>query len=187
MYRAKSFHAEWGYVADANSFTRIMRIVFVAMAIGATAGAGVVLSLVDFSTGQASLASHTSAAPVQAAASPPASAQPNPQPVVDSEMPLQVSSHLAAAASELNASRKNPDPADIAQLAEVGPIAAQENVATALSAGTAPVENNAAKKQHVATRYPPRDRLFGFVQGERYAGGWGGFYQKGSNRYHAWW
>jgi hypothetical protein len=186
MYCAKSLRPEW-YVAEASSFTRVMRNVFVATAIGATAGAGVVLSLVDFPTGQASAASHTSTAPLQAAISAPARALPNPQPIVDSEMPLQVSGHLAAAATELSANPKNPEPADVAQLAEVGPIVAPENIATAPSAGTALAENNAAKKQHVATRYPPRDRLFGFVQGERYDGRWGGFYQNGSNRYHAWW
>jgi hypothetical protein len=83
---------------------------------------------------------------------------------------LQVSSHPEAAASELSANPKNPEPADIARSAEVG-----RNGATAPSGGTAPVENNAAKKQRVATRYPPRDRLFGFVQGGRYDGRWGGF------------
>jgi hypothetical protein len=184
MHRAKSFHPEWGYVADANSFTRIMLIVIVATGIGATASAGVVLSLVDFPTGQASVPSRTSATPVHSAVSAPA--PPNPQPIVNIEMPLQFSGHLEAAASELSANPNNPKPADIAQLAEVGPVGAPENVATAPSAGSAPVENNAAKKQRVATRYPPRDRLFGFAGG-RYDGRWGGFYQNSSNRYHAWW
>ena len=185
MHRAKNFQPEWGYVAGANSFKRTIQIVFVATAIGATAGGGVVLSLVDFPTGQASVAAHTTAAPAQAAIRAPA--QPNPKAIVKSEMPLQVSGHPEAAASELSANPKNPEPADIAQLAEVGPIGARENVATGPSAGTAPVENNAAKKQRVATRYPPRDRLFGFVQGGRYDGRWGGFYQNDRNRYHAWW
>ena len=98
-----------------------------------------------------------------------------------------VSGHPEAAASELSANPKNPEPADIARSAEVGRVGAPENVATAPSAGTAPVENNATKKQRVATRYPPRDRLFGFVQGGRYDGRWGGFYQNGRNPYHAWW
>ena len=152
---------------------------------GAAAGGGVVLSLVDFPTGQASVAAHTTAASAQAAISAPA--LPNPKGIVKSEIPLQVSGHPEAAAGELSANPKNPEPADIARSAEVGRVGAPENVATAPSAGTVPVEDKAAKKQRVATRYPPRDRLFGFVQGGRYDGRWGGFYQNGRNRYHAWW
>ena len=184
MHRAKNFQPEWGYVAGANSFMRTIQIVFVATAIGATAGGGVVLSLVDFPTGQASVAARTTASAAQAAISAPA--QPNPKAIVD-EIPLQVSGHPEAAASKLSANPKNPEPADIARSAEVGRVGAPENVATGPSAGTAPVENNAAKKQRVATRYPPRDRLFGFVQGGRYDGRWRGFYQNGRNPYHAWW
>ena len=168
MHRAKNFQPEWGYVAGANSFMRTIQIVFVATAIGATAGGGVVLSLVDFPTGQAAVAAHTTAAFAQAAISAPA--QPNPKAIVESEIPLQVSGHPEAAASELSANPKNPEPADIAPSTEVG-----RNGATAPSGGTAPVENNAAKKQRVASRYPPpRDRLFGYVQGGRYDGRWGG-------------
>ena len=175
-----------GYVAGANSFMRTIQIVFVATAIGATAGGGVVLSLVDFPTGQASVAAHTTAASAALAAIS-APAQPNPKAILESEIPLQVSGHPEAAASELSANPKNPEPADIAWSADVGRVGAPENVATAPSAGTAPVENNATKKQRVATRYPPRDRLFGSVQGGRYDGRWGRFYQNARNPYHAWW
>jgi len=51
MRSAGNFSPEWGYLAPAPSFARTARIVLVATAIGATAGAGVVLSLVDRSTG----------------------------------------------------------------------------------------------------------------------------------------
>jgi flagellar hook-length control protein FliK len=47
MRSAGNFSPEWGYLAPAPSFARTMRVVLVATAIGATAGAGVVLSLVD--------------------------------------------------------------------------------------------------------------------------------------------
>jgi hypothetical protein len=47
MRSARNFSPEWGYLASAPSFARTARIVLVATAIGATAGAGVVLSLVD--------------------------------------------------------------------------------------------------------------------------------------------
>ena len=47
MRSAGNFGSEWGYLAPAPSFMRTARIVLVATAIGATAGAGVVLSLAD--------------------------------------------------------------------------------------------------------------------------------------------
>jgi hypothetical protein len=47
MRSAGNFSPEWGYLAPAPSFMRTARIVLVATAVGATAGAAVVLSLVD--------------------------------------------------------------------------------------------------------------------------------------------
>jgi hypothetical protein len=47
MRSAGNFSPEWGYLAPAPSFARAARVVLVATAIGATAGAGVVLSLID--------------------------------------------------------------------------------------------------------------------------------------------
>jgi hypothetical protein len=47
MRSAGNFSPEWGYLAPAPSFARTARVVLVATAIGATAGVGVVLSLVD--------------------------------------------------------------------------------------------------------------------------------------------
>lgn len=46
MRSAGNFHPEWGYLAPAPSFMRTLRIALVATAIGATAGAAVVVSLV---------------------------------------------------------------------------------------------------------------------------------------------
>ncbi len=46
MRSAGNFHPEWGYLAPAPSFMRTARIALVATAIGATAGAIVVVSLV---------------------------------------------------------------------------------------------------------------------------------------------
>ena len=119
MHRAKNFQPEWGYVAGANSFKRTIQIVFVATAIGATAGGGVVLSLVDFPTGQASVAAHTTAASAQAAISAPA--QPNPKAIVKSEIPFAGQQPSGSCRKrELSANPKNPEPADIARSAEVG-------------------------------------------------------------------
>jgi hypothetical protein len=47
MRSAGNFSPEWGYLAPAPSFMRTARVVLVATAIGATAGAAVVLSLID--------------------------------------------------------------------------------------------------------------------------------------------
>jgi hypothetical protein len=47
MRSAGNFSAEWGYLAPAPSFARTARVVLVATAIGAIAGAGVVFSLVE--------------------------------------------------------------------------------------------------------------------------------------------
>lgn len=47
MRSAGNFNPEWGYLAPAPSFMRTARVVLVATAIGATAGAAVVISLID--------------------------------------------------------------------------------------------------------------------------------------------
>jgi hypothetical protein len=49
-----NFHPEWGYLAPARSFARMLRIVVVATTVGATAGAAVVLSLVEYPAAQRS-------------------------------------------------------------------------------------------------------------------------------------
>ncbi len=52
MRSAGNFNSEWGYLAPAPSFMRTARVVLVATAIGATAGAAVVLSLIDRPAGE---------------------------------------------------------------------------------------------------------------------------------------
>lgn len=47
MRSAGNFHPEWGYLAPAPSFMRTVRVALVATAIGAVAGAVVVVSLVE--------------------------------------------------------------------------------------------------------------------------------------------
>ncbi len=47
MRSGGNFSPEWGYLAPAPGFARTARVVLVATAIGATAGVGVVLSLID--------------------------------------------------------------------------------------------------------------------------------------------
>ena len=196
MGRVKSFRPEWGYVPAANGFSRTIHIVLVATAIGATAGSGVVLSLVNVPSSQASVAAHTVAAPVQALTSVPEAAQPKPQSIVEFTMDLGANSRPGAAASEFGASPNIAAPAGTAPLTEVGPNGASVKVASPPLAAAAPAENKATKKRRVATRYAQRDGLFGFVLGGQYTnrasggsyrdGRWAEFYQNGGNRYHAW-
>jgi hypothetical protein len=74
MRSAGNFSPEWGYLAPAPSFMRTARIVVVATAIGATAGAGVVLSLLDRPAAEGDRASlvaaHAIVTSVQAATAP---------------------------------------------------------------------------------------------------------------------
>jgi len=72
MRSAGNFSPEWGYLAPAPSFARTARVILVATAIGATAGAGVVLSLVDRSSEpeKTPVAAHVIVTSVRAAAVP---------------------------------------------------------------------------------------------------------------------
>src|SRR5580704_3696349 len=67
MRYAGNFHQEWGYLAPAPSFIRTARVILVAAAVGATAGAGVVVSLVGREDTETSVAARTLARPAEAA------------------------------------------------------------------------------------------------------------------------
>src|SRR6476659_3987180 len=67
MRYAGNFHQEWGYLAPAPSFIRTARVILVAAAVGATAGAGVVFSLVGREDTETSVAARTLARPAEAA------------------------------------------------------------------------------------------------------------------------
>ena len=88
MRFAGNFHPEWGYLAPAPNFMRTARVVVVATAIGATAGAAVVLSLAERSApgamadaGKTLVVVHSLVQPAEAAApaaAPVAAATPSP-------------------------------------------------------------------------------------------------------------
>ena len=88
MRFAGNFHPEWGYLAPAPNFMRTARVVIVATAIGATAGAAVVLSLAERSApgavtdaGKTLVVVHSLVQPAEAAvpaAAPVAAATPAP-------------------------------------------------------------------------------------------------------------
>ena len=136
---------------------------------GAIAGGGVVLSLVDVPTGQASVAAHTLEAPAQAPIGATEAAQPRPQPFVESTMDSGADNRLGAAVNESSTNPKIVEPAGIAPLTEVGPNDASVKVATPPSAAAAPVENKTSKNRHVARH---ADRTV--ERGGYGAWGWGG-------------
>ena len=109
MGDAMNFHPEWGCLAPAPSFLRTMRTVLVATAVGATAGGGVVLSLVGHSAGQTSVGERTLVRPVPAAStalSAPQTAQLNPQPLnqrESTEVSLDMGHLDGSATNELSA------------------------------------------------------------------------------------
>ena len=77
MRSAGNFHPDWGYLAPAPSFMRTARIVLVATAIGATAGAAVMISLVPHSATDAAagpIAAHALVTSVPVVAEAPAPA-----------------------------------------------------------------------------------------------------------------
>ena len=154
-----------------------------ATAVGATAGAGVVLSLVDRSAGQTSVAARTLVRPIQAAPTPdsaPQSAQMNAQASIQNQ-PTRASGTNgqagSAAASEWSIDRSTQAPS-IAGLVEVPVVTddtpAKASAAPSLAAGQPPVAGmvplkaKANKRHHVAPRYAWRGGLFGLPQGERF-------------------
>jgi len=80
MRDVMNFHPEWGCLAPAPSFTRAMRTVLVATAVGAVAGGGVVLLLADHSAGgQKSVAERTLVRPIPTVSTSVSAPQTNPQ------------------------------------------------------------------------------------------------------------
>ena len=68
MRHAGNFNPEWGYLAPAPNFLRTTRLFVVAAAIGATASAAVVFSLMDRPAAETSVAARTLVQPVEPAA-----------------------------------------------------------------------------------------------------------------------
>src|SRR6516165_657720 len=67
MRHAGNFNPEWGYLAPAPNFLRTTRLFVIAAAIGATASAAVVFSLMDRPAAETSVAARTLVQPVEPA------------------------------------------------------------------------------------------------------------------------
>jgi hypothetical protein len=85
MRQAKYLHPEWGILAPPPGFARAMRILVIAAAVGATAGSGVILSLVDRTPAVARTLPMPAAAPAQPRSAPLMSALVRSRGVIESE------------------------------------------------------------------------------------------------------
>jgi translation initiation factor IF-3 len=137
MRGAANFNPEWGYLAPAPSFMRTVRIVVVAAAVGASAGAAVVFSLVDRPAAEESVAARTLA--VEPAAAPLAAPAVVQLPAQDERQPQS--------AAEAGSASTVQRPAGIAALAESPPAtdAAPARVPTAPNGTT--LQNTPIKPQ----------------------------------------
>jgi type IV secretory pathway VirB10-like protein len=165
MRSAGNFHPEWGYLAPAPSFMRSVRTALVATAIGAIAGAVVVVSLVDHpgaNDNNSSIAAHalvTTNAPVvtaPAVAALPfgkaAAAAPAQAPMPAKPQPAQQAS--AAPSVPKTASATSQSPTSMAALPDEAPPAdAVPAIAT-----DSPVANTAAARRHRFDSYQARRR-----------------------------
>ncbi len=175
MRSAGNFHPEWGYLAPAPSFMRTARIALVATAIGATAGAVVVVSLVARPGDDAdntSIAAHalvTSApivtSPVVAAspAKPPAAIAVAPSPakappaIAVASKPTQAQQAVASAQPPVPATAPAPSPAASASKPNTAPpppapanVAALAETPSAVEAAPAPAHPETAVEPEAA-------------------------------------
>jgi hypothetical protein len=166
MHFAGNFHPEWGYLAPAPGFVHTARIVLLAAVLGATAGAGVVFSLVGrprAEVGDSSVAARTLARSVVSASAPVGAPQPvqaNRQAAIKNQptKPLTPDGDGGVpAASEPSASSTAQPPAVITALAgEPGAtdasLAQIRNQKVAV-ADAAPAQKKTNKKHGFASRY----------------------------------
>jgi hypothetical protein len=144
MRSAGNFSPEWGYLAPAPSFLRTARVVLVATAVGATAGAAVVLSLVDRPAAEANktpiaaraIVTSVHAAPVAAvapSAPPPVAtavavpgtmtASPDAKPSFDVKAVLPAKPQIAAPQMRAEAPAQPQPPATVQPVATVQSVA----------------------------------------------------------------
>jgi hypothetical protein len=182
MRQAGYSHPGWGYRASARDFFRAARIVVAALAVGATASAGVVLALVDRPVEQTRSVPGTLVQPIQAAStsgSAPHAAQLSPQAALQSQ-PTKVFS----ASGQAGSVAQNEWPADLrtsVSVAKVDTVTNEANKAAVAPpleerpAADLPVQAKPNKKHRVARHYAFWNRRFGLQLGEhRHAWGFSG-------------
>ena len=132
MRSAGNFSPEWGYLAPAPSFMRTARIVLVATAVGATAGVGVVLALIDRPAAEAnktSVAARAIVTSVQAA-------------------PSVLAAPAVTAAPSVRAA---PPPASVSAAASVAPVTVTPSAPPSSRAPSPPV----VASPSIASAAPP--------------------------------
>lgn len=133
MRSAGNFHPEWGYLAPAPSFMRTARVALVATAIGATAGAAVVVSLVarpGANDDTTSIAAHALVTAAPIVNSPAVSASP-----IDAPIDKAPAAGAIASVSKPNAI---PAPPAAAPASPIGEAPAAGTVASASKLSAAP-------------------------------------------------
>jgi hypothetical protein len=152
MHHAGNFNPEWGYLAPAPNFLRTTRLFVVAAAIGATASAAVVFSLMDRPAAETSVAARTLVQPV-APAVPARSA-----PLVAQ---LQTPSEPASVSQTQRAdSAMRPQGAAVAAHASAASPAAGESGAASTTQQRPPVAAALAEAPKImATEAPPAGAL----------------------------
>jgi hypothetical protein len=200
MRDTANFHPEWGYLAPAPSFIRTARVVLVATAVGAIAGAGVVFSLVGHPSSQTSVALQTLPQPAEQLTStlpPLAQAKVSPS---TSQSPLQKESEPSLSAygqlaGEAATNPKTGPAAPAAPADQPSPLAApsprdppeKTAVAPPVEGAEAPaaspeqVKKRAMKKPNVTSRYASRGGYYSD------SGRWGGYYGDRGWRYRNVW
>lgn len=149
MRSAGNFHPEWGYLAPTPSFVRTLRIVLVATAIGATAGAGVVVSMLPHrASGTNSIAAHALVTSVPAANSAAA--------VVPAQPAAAVASQPAAASPQQAA---QPGEIGAASTKTVNTAAAPQGIGAANAANGAAPTHVAAHVEEPAVANPGHDEI----------------------------
>jgi hypothetical protein len=203
MPQSGNFNPEWGYLAPAPGFLRTVRVVLVATAVGAVAGATVVFSVVGHPAEEISVAAQTMFRPVEAV-----SARANASPLAvqtdthfptqhRSQPPLAVNGQSASTpSSESSASSTTqaPEGASAAEAAAATDAPAKAAVAAPSAAAkppvviAAPIKKRAMKKPNVTWHYASRDEPLGLVPGEYGArrsyyasGARGGYYRDGGH------
>ena len=197
MRHAGNFNPEWGYLAPAPTFMRTARVFIVAALVGGTAGAAVVLSLMDRPAAEASVAARTLVSaveppapvrPVESAPSGGAPAPALPQPAPAAVSPAQHRDAPVATAPQQGATtlahavagdaggamnRRAPAAAAVAEAPRI--MAAEVPAGSAATAEKTVVvaapaaEAVAAPAPASAIRTPAKRRVVGRV-GPRYAG-----------------
>jgi hypothetical protein len=144
MRSAGNFHPQWGYLAPAPSFLRGVRIVLVATAVGATAGAAVVVSLLGRPGADAdnSLAAHALVTSTPVTATPPVFATGTLAPITATHASKGLLAQAPAGAA-------TPEPAQ-SQPASPKPVLVDSDSATANNAPSTTPSTQPAPLAHAA-------------------------------------